>query len=108
MTISLETQAVSSMNYFFLRTITGKMSDTKVNDELQLFLPVLEKQRYVLKPDIKKELKDEIDHGNYFFGKSRADIMAILDQGIIEIRGSAMPEITNFYMGLLPERFNNK
>lgn len=108
MTISLEAQAVSSMNYFFLRTITGKTIDTKVQEELGLFLERLSKQRYTLAPDIKKEIKDEVDMGGYFFGKSRQQIMEVLDQGIIKIRGSAMPEITNFYMGLLPERFNGK
>lgn len=108
MTTTLEAAAVSSMNYFFLRTITGKPIDAKVESELGTFLERLQRQQKHLAPDIEKEIRDELDLGGYFFGKSRKEIMTLLDQGIIKIRGEAMPEVTNFYMRILPERFNTK
>lgn len=102
--MTLEEQAVSSMNYFFLRVAALHKMDDHVIEELQFFLENLERERHTLKPGVKAQISKEINEGNYFHGKSRDEIATMLNHASSRITGSTMDSITELYLSLLPEQ----
>lgn len=102
--MTLEEQAISSMNYFFLRIATLDKMDDHVIEELQFFLENLERERHTLKPGVKAQISKEVNEGIYFYGKSRDEIAAMLNDASARITGSTMDSITELYLSLLPEQ----
>lgn len=71
--------AILSMNYFFLRTLTDRMNIEAVSEELDGFLVALSEN-----PDVSDTITDgiaqEMQEGNYFGDKDRDTVQRMVEE----------------------------
>lgn len=98
---TLEEQAISSQNFFFLRVVAKRNVEEIVMDELEGFLNSLNNEYAKLKPGVIKQITNEIEEGSYFDGKSTDEIRKMLNLAIIQITQNRLPNVTAFYLSLI-------
>lgn len=91
------TQATSSMNYFFLKTVTGKIHHTLINDELTRFIRVLAERYYTVDRDMRSEIIKEINEGEYFKDVPLDQVERCLNEAIEQITGENHPNVASLY-----------
>jgi len=102
--MSLARSAISSMNYFFLRTVTERMDVEEVTEELSLFLFKLNTCHKNLSVDIRHDIAREIIEGGYFDGMSTTDIYHLVRTAIMKITHNDLPHVARFYSHIVLER----
>ena len=67
-TRDLKSIAISSMNHFFLQTITGQIHDLKIQEEIELFLRELANETHTLDALSLDAITEELITNDYFYG----------------------------------------
>ena len=100
-TSKLLIDAVSSMNYLFLRYATDKpesRDSIAVHEELDIFLTNLNNEAQQIPDGIKTEIHRELHEGNYF--DSIKELESKLHDALVEITGEDLPVAFEFYKNL--------
>ena len=93
------TQATSSMNYFFLKTVTGEIHHSLINEELTGFIQVIAERYYTIDRDTRTEIIKEIKEGEYFKDVPLDQVEQSLNHAIEQIAGEKHPNVASLYTG---------
>ena len=99
--MGVHTSAVSAMNYFFLKTLSGKINNVMINGELAHFLVELAKDHAQLSAESIDEISRELIDGEYFYSQPITDIEQQINETVENLTGEALPTIATFYIKLL-------
>lgn len=100
--------AISSMNYFFLKTITKKINHEIINEELDGFIKTLATDHHRVGKATTDLMLEEITEGEYFNDLSLEEIKDRLNTGIEHITGEQYPSVTTFYMFIIEPLKSNQ
>lgn len=103
MAATIQTSAISSMNYFFLRIVAGTMNEEAVNEEVSSFIERLAEEHGALDDKARNAIKKELFEGNYFKGLSITEVKDRINDATERLTGEQLPEVTRFYTGLIIE-----
>lgn len=100
-TSTLLIDAVSSMNYLFLRYTTDKpesRDSIAVHEELDIFLTNLNNEAPQMQDEIKTVIRRELHEGDYF--ASLGELESKLHDALVELTGEDLPVAFEFYKNL--------
>lgn len=95
------TQSVASMNYFFLRTVSGIDNIDLINQELEGFIKVIAERYWMIDSRTRSIIIREIKNGGYFKDESLDEIERILNVTIARLAGDDYPSVAHFYRNLI-------
>ena len=100
-TRDLKSIAISSMNYFFLQTITGRIHDLNIQEEVELFLRELANETDALDALSLDAITEELISTDYFYGQTAAEAKKLIETKTAELIGPIPDGVADFYVGLL-------
>lgn len=83
----LSLSTLSSMNYLFLKRVTGKLDNEYVDIALAEYLTALNLENIVLTSGMSQAIKSEIQEGSYFESKNIQQIDTLVKNTILTITG---------------------
>jgi hypothetical protein len=98
---SISTQAISSMNYFFLRTISGKDNIDVINQELEGFIKTIAERYWTIDQSVRMRIIKEINEGDYFKDEPIDQIEQTIHETIVRITGDEYPGVAYHYANLV-------
>lgn len=100
---TLSTQSVSSMNYFFLRTVAGRDDHDIINQELEGFIKVIAERYWMIDSYTRSTIIQEIKNGGYFEGEPLDVIERELNTAIARIASDDYPSVAHYYTNLIKQ-----
>lgn len=100
------TQSVASMNYFFLRTVSGMDNIDVINQELEGFIKVIAERYWMIDRSTRSTIMKEIKNGGYFKDEPLDEVERILNVTIARLAGDDYPSVAHFYRHLIAEARN--
>lgn len=98
---NIPSQAVRSMNYFFLRTVSGKDNIEIINQELEGFINVIAERYWMIDRNMRTGFIKEIKEGEYFKGEPIDHVEQIIHEAIVRLTGNEYPSVAHFYANLV-------
>ncbi|MGX1195808.1 hypothetical protein [Metabacillus sp. SLBN-84] len=94
-------QATSSMNYFFLKTVTGKINHDIINEELGSYIETIADGYHMIDEAMRAKIMKEIKDGEYFADLPLEEVEQEFIQTIKRLTGEAYPGVAHFYTNLV-------
>jgi hypothetical protein len=101
MKITPSVQSTSSMNHFFLKTITGEIDYEVINNELTHYIDAIAERYYTMNRETKTEIIKGIKQGNYFKDVPSDEIEDSLNKAIERLTGKKYPGVAHYYTFLI-------
>lgn len=98
---SIPAQAISSMNHFFLRTVSGKDDIDVINQELDGFIKVIAERYWMIDRKTRTNIIKEIKDGDYFRDEPIEQVEQDIHQTIVRITGDEYPSVAHYYANLV-------
>lgn len=105
---TIATQSISSMNYFFLRTVSGLENHDLINQELEGFIKVIAERYWMIDSHTRSNIIKEIKNGAYFTGEPLDEIERSLNTTIARLAGDDYPSVAHFYTNLIKQAREQK
>ncbi|MGX1266688.1 hypothetical protein RKD55_004632 [Rossellomorea marisflavi] len=100
---TLSTQSISSMNYFFLRTVSGLDDYELINQELEGYIKVIAERYWMIDSYTRSTIIKEIKDGDYFKDEPLEEIEQSLNTVIARLAGDDFPSVAHFYTNLIEQ-----
>ena len=94
-------QSTSSMNHFFLRTVTGEINNDIINEELVHYITTIAERCYTIDTDTRKGIIKGLKEREYFKGVPLDEVERVFNETIKRLTGEEHTGVANFYTHLI-------